>query len=107
MYTVKEVAEALASQCQVLNGFWESLCWNLLPIFKEYFELTSFVSDIFNCWIFRVVGDPEMCSDPDLRLQMLVLYRKLLKVDDNNREQAMDSLILACSLLDSQGENCC
>ena len=51
------------------------------------------------CW------DPEMCPNSDLRLQMSILYGYLLKVDDNNREQAMDSLILACSFLDSQGKN--
>ena len=92
-YIAKAAAEALASQCQVLNGFWESLCWSLLPIFKECFEVNhllefGFVSERFNAWIIRVVGDPEMCPNSDLRLQMLLLYRWLLKVDDDNREQA-------------------
>ena len=37
---------------------------------------------------------------------ILETYGYLLKVDDDdNREQAMDSLILACSVLDSKGKN--
>ena len=47
-----------------------------------------------------------MCPNPDLRLQMSLLYGYLLKVDDDdNREQAIDSLILACSFLDSHMDN--
>ena len=105
-YIVKATAEALASQCQVVNVFWESVCFSLLPVFKQCFEVNNFlkfgfVSKRFNAWIIRVVGDPKMCPNSDLRLQMLLLYRWLLKVDNDNHEEAIESLIMVCSFVDS------
>ena len=43
-----------------------------------------------------------MCPNADLRLHMLLLYRWLLKVDDDNCEQAIESLMLACSFVAMQ-----
>ncbi|CAL4246154.1 unnamed protein product [Meganyctiphanes norvegica] len=98
------VIEALAVRCRVIEGPWERLAWSVIDSLESYSaeqhaEYGHGSSKLSN-WVIRNVGDSELCPNPNLRHKMLLLYRTLVKIDDDNREKALVSLMRACSSLD-------
>ena len=101
IYILRAAAEALAVRCPVLEGRWYDVAWTITYNlgewrYKSYGQGSSRLSN----WIIRVVGDPKLCPSSSLRLQMLLLYRTLVKFDSNNRTKALEAMMFTFSSLD-------
>lgn len=99
-YVIKAAAEALAARNSVLVGT------SMRAGSLTYLQLkgSRFVPlDMLSNWIIQVVGDPTLCPDIHMRFRMLQLYTKrMVKIDDSNRKQALVSLLTACASLADQ-----
>ncbi|CAL4075046.1 unnamed protein product, partial [Meganyctiphanes norvegica] len=101
-YVARAGLEALASRCPVLEGPWEQVTKDILSVY-DYTKSGGWYgpgSNKLNDWIIRIVADSALCPNPELRLQLLDLYNKLLKINKGNRKRALESLMSAFSFLD-------
>ncbi|CAL4125610.1 unnamed protein product [Meganyctiphanes norvegica] len=109
LYVLRAAVEALSMRCPVLKGPWEDVVRSITEKTSMALDLQSYAgyygpgSSSLSIWIIHVVGDPDLC--PELRLQVLLLYRTMVKIDDNNCEQAQESLISACCFLNRHGQD--
>ena len=108
IYTAKTITEALAIRCPILEGSWAMVVWHLINEFEKHRQVNLAIygssSSILSTWIIQVVGETDLCPDPELRLNMLLLFRTFVKIDHTNYKQALKSLLSLCPLLDQQGD---
>ncbi|CAL4122270.1 unnamed protein product, partial [Meganyctiphanes norvegica] len=102
-YLGNVVIGALADRCPILEGSWEQATWSVLEfagrdeIGTQYSQ--RFPSIFLSAWIIYVIGDPDICPNPQLRLKLLHLFMKLVIINDQNRTLALQSVMSAISSL--------
>ncbi|CAL4115477.1 unnamed protein product [Meganyctiphanes norvegica] len=97
----KIAAESLAIKCPVLEGPWEHAAWALVMLihFKhnQYDYNYSAASDYLCAWTIHVIGDPDICPNPYLRYELMILLTRKVSIDGCNQMQAIASVLSACS----------
>ena len=100
IYLGKIAAEALADRSPILEGAWEYAAWlvvklNRVSCPKE--EWTT--SNKLNNWIIKVTGDPDLCPNSYLRIEMSTLFLNMDSINGRNQTLAADAFMAAwCSL---------
>ncbi|CAL4111280.1 unnamed protein product [Meganyctiphanes norvegica] len=120
MYLFKVAAEALAVKCPILEGSWEQAAWTLMTVsfIKHNFDIEvdnnlesefhsdskepeySVASDCLSAWVIHVIGDPDICPNPYLRIELMWLLLRMVNINDCNRTQVIESILYACSSFD-------
>ena len=107
-YLGRVAAEALAvKNPTVLEGSWETAAWFIVRLLRKYYsDDFGFASDHLSDWIIRVVGDPDLCPNSYLRLELMHLLLVMVDVKDYNRTQAFVSVMSACSAVNMDYLSC-
>lgn len=102
-YLGRVAIEAIAVLCPVLVGKWEDVIRNLVTI-----ELTKYgpLSKRASNWIIRVVLDLHLCPIAELRIKILFKYWTVLKIDEDNRDKALKSIMMAFCTLQRHERRC-
>ncbi|CAL4111070.1 unnamed protein product [Meganyctiphanes norvegica] len=99
----KTASEALAMKCPVLEDSWELAAWALVMLIdnnhNKYDHDYSVASDCLTAWIIHVIGDPDICPNPYLRLELMILLTRKIDIYGCKRTQAIESVLSACSSL--------
>ena len=92
-------AEALATRNPVLKGAWRHAAWFVVWLNSEYRAEYNYgiVSDNLSEWIIRVMGDPELCPSPPLRMEFMLMFGRMVSINAENGKQALDAIMSACS----------
>ncbi|CAL4085527.1 unnamed protein product [Meganyctiphanes norvegica] len=99
-YLGKVAAEALAVRCPVLAGFWEQAVWLLISLNSSYSkDVYGAASDQLSFWIIYVIGDPDICPNPYLRYELMILILIMVNFNTYNLEHGFESVISAFSSL--------
>ncbi|CAL4064023.1 unnamed protein product [Meganyctiphanes norvegica] len=108
---IKVAMEALAVKCPTLEGPWELAAWTLVSESELYYKVWELesglftkedfgpVSDHFSNWIICVIGDPDLCPNPYLRIELVSLLL-LVDLGLHNCTHAFESLLAAFDSVD-------
>lgn len=94
-------AEALAVKDPILDGHWEQAAWFVVWLNSEYCKEYNYgaVSDNLSHWMIRIMGDPDRCPNPSLRLELMIMFGRMVCINDENGTKALDAVISCCSSL--------
>ena len=94
-------AEALAVKRPVLKGPWRYAAWFVVWLNSEYRSEYNYgvPSDNLSDWIICVLGDPDLCPSPLLRLAFTNLFYNMVTIKAENGKQALNAIISLCSTL--------
>ncbi|CAL4121797.1 unnamed protein product [Meganyctiphanes norvegica] len=102
-FLCKISAEALAMKCHVLEGPWEQATWALVVLiyFKHdtYGYEFSVASNCLCAWIVNVIGNADICPNPYLRYELMIMLTRTFNIDGCERRYAIESVLSACSSL--------
>ena len=102
IHLFKIAAEALVFKCPVLEGPWELAAWILVKdSARVRTDDSAVISTQFKTWIISVIGDPDLCPNYNLRIELISL---LYKITNNAlviryQQQILESVLSACSSL--------
>ncbi|CAL4093867.1 unnamed protein product [Meganyctiphanes norvegica] len=100
--------EALAVKSPNLEGSWELTAWLIVWLMRlnttERYNIIA--SDRLSTWIIQVIGNSDLCPNAHLRLELLSLLH-IVKFDKQNRTQAVEAIMSACSTLNSDYLSIC
>ena len=73
-------AEALAVRNPVLEGPWEYAAWFVVFLNSKYCKEYNYgiPSDNLIDWLIRVIGDPALCPDHSLRLELMNMFGRMV-----------------------------
>ncbi|CAL4105300.1 unnamed protein product [Meganyctiphanes norvegica] len=96
-YLGKVVAEALAVKCPILKGSWEQVALSLVNHSTKYnTEDNGFISDRLGNWIIDVIGNADLCPNPNVQIQLMLNILGLVNIDNYNESKALESVMSAC-----------
>ena len=103
-YVSSVAAEAIAMRCPVLEGPWEEAAW-ILAIYgrlNSVYERFNDISSHVGTWLTSVIGDPDLCPNPYLRIELISLLQDISsKFSIQNRTDALESVLSAYSYLNN------
>ncbi|KAK3891840.1 hypothetical protein Pcinc_004311 [Petrolisthes cinctipes] len=92
-----DALQCLARQDIKVLGYWESAVQVVLSLVRNsdpnIFHEVFFVNSVLKKWILSVFCDKEMCSNPYIRLDMLMMIQTWCQNDDLDNEEVSEHVI--------------
>lgn len=91
-------AEALAARDASLKGPWEHAGWFVVWLNKEYCREYNYgiASNNLSDWIIRIMGDPDLCPNHSLRLELMNMFGRMISVKAENGSKAFNAVMTSC-----------
>lgn len=104
LYLGLVAAEALAVRNPILDGPWKHTAWFVVWLNSEFCKEYNYgtASDNLSDWIIRMMGDPDICPNPYLRLEFMSMFGSMVCVNAKNGKQAFEAVISTCSFFNDE-----